>query len=176
MNLLYHFTHPGLSIPTNHFPSLALVPSQLLVGLAVSVAMRLCTVNDPPQLCLSFFTQLNITRSPVLFQSVWFSSARDSDEPLSGNPSKSNLCNAASLLIGQLLYLLDNTASILEIAFAFLNVSAEALRKPCTFRLSSSAKAAIDSSQSKYWDQYDANHTKIRRESLLSGLYHRYIS
>lgn len=70
--------------------------------------MWLCTINDPSHLGFFLFIQVDVSRSPVLLQSVWLGGSRDSDEALSGHPSKSNLCDTAPFQFGQLLDLLDN--------------------------------------------------------------------
>lgn len=108
-------TLPTSLHPITSFFFFALVSNQLLIGLAVSVAMRLCTVDDPSRLSLFFFSQLDVPRSPVLLQPVRLGSARNRDEAFSSNPSKSDLCNATTLLVGQLLDLVNNSSVFIKV-------------------------------------------------------------
>jgi hypothetical protein len=92
-----------------------LVSSHLLASLVISITMSLCTLENLSHLCQFLFVQRNISRRKVLFQSVWLGGSRDGDEALSGNPSKSNLCDTTALFVGQLLDFLDNSFVLVKV-------------------------------------------------------------
>jgi hypothetical protein len=75
-----------------------LVTDQFLVSLTVSVPVRLCTVNNLSHLSLLLLAKRDVPGRPILFQSVRLSGARDCNEALGGNPCKSYLCGAMTLL------------------------------------------------------------------------------
>lgn len=81
----------------------------------ISVTMRLSSINNPTELLLLFFSQINISRCPVLLQPLHLGRSRDSNHTLGGHPSESDLTDTATLANGEFLDLFDNGLVLVEI-------------------------------------------------------------
>lgn len=77
--------------------------------------MGLSSINNPTELLLLLLGQINISRCPVLLQPLGLGSTRNSNHTLSGDPSESNLTDAATLANSELLNFLDDGFVLVEI-------------------------------------------------------------
>lgn len=86
-----------------------------LVGGIISVALRLCRIDDLPQLRFIFLTQLNISRRKILLQSLRLCCSRNSNESLRCYPCKCNLGQSNAFSDCKLLHLLNDLLVMIEV-------------------------------------------------------------
>lgn len=92
-----------------------LMPNHRLRGSRIPIPMRLRLINDTPHLLLLLLTQIHISRSKVLDQTVRLRRAGDSNHALGRDPRKRDLCDGAPFAFSEVLNLLHDCEVIVEV-------------------------------------------------------------
>lgn len=86
-----------------------------LVGRAITVPFRLRLLNNPPHLRLFLIREFDVSRRPVLLQTLRLSGARNGNESLGSDPREGDLWQGAPLADGELLDLFDNGLVLVKV-------------------------------------------------------------
>lgn len=92
-----------------------LMPHHSLRLLTVPVPCWFERVQNTTHLLLLFLRELDVPRSEVLFQALWFCCARDRNHALRYHPCQSNLRQRAALTLREGLDLCDDFLVIVEV-------------------------------------------------------------
>ena len=102
-----------------------LVTDHRLSFLTVAITNWLRIVHNLPHLLLLLVRQVNVSGSPILFQSLRLRRAGDRDHVLCGNPSNGNLRSRAALALRKFLDLRHDgfiLVEVLALEFGYCNM------------------------------------------------------